>query len=283
MSAVCALALVSAIIWLLTKENPILDARLLASRQFGSCFIVMLATGAILIATTQFLPEVLQQNFGYTATWAGLSLSPGGLVTMAMMFVAGRLTSIIQPKYMIAAGAAIIAGSMWGLTRLYADLNFAFFVWSRVYIGFGLPLIFIAITAASYDGLRKDQTDQASAMINAARNIGGSIGVSIASNVLAHREQWHQSRLIEHVSPSNPAYHQSLQTMSRYFAQNGASAADAQSQAIGWIGQQVQTQASYLAYIDVFYTLALISAVAIPLALILRNIDLKGGEGGGMH
>ncbi|KAA0695548.1 MFS transporter [Neorhizobium sp. P12A] len=282
-TAICVAALILAIIWLLTKTNPILDVRLLASRQFGSCFIVMLATGAILIATTQFLPEVLQQNFGYTATWAGLSLSPGGIVTMAMMFVAGRLTSIVQPKYMIAVGAAIIAGSMWGLTRLYADLNFAFFVWSRVYIGLGLPLIFIAITAASYDGLRKDQTDQASAMINAARNIGGSIGVSIASNVLAHRQQWHQSRLVEHVVPSDPAYHQTMQAMTRYFAQKGATTVDAGSRATAWIGQQVQTQASYLAYIDVFYTLTLISAVAIPLALILRNIDLKGGEGGGMH
>jgi DHA2 family multidrug resistance protein len=121
-------------------------------------------------------------------------------------------------------------------------------------------------------------------MINAARNIGGSIGVSVASNVLAHREQWHQSRLVEHVMPSSPAYNSTLQAMSRYFAQNGASTVDAQSQAMAWIGQQVEVQASYLAYIDVFYTLALISAAAVPLALILRNIDLKGGEGGGgMH
>ena len=58
----------------------------------------MMSTGAILIATTQFLPQVLQQNYGYTATWAGLALSPGGLVTMVMMFVAGRLTTVVQPK-----------------------------------------------------------------------------------------------------------------------------------------------------------------------------------------
>jgi DHA2 family multidrug resistance protein len=119
-------------------------------------------------------------------------------------------------------------------------------------------------------------------MINAARNIGGSIGVCIALNVLAHREQWHQSRLVEHIVPSSPAYHETLQTMSRYFAQRGATMADAQSQATAWIGQQLQTQSSYLAYIDVFYVLMLIALSAIPLALILSNIDLKGG-GGGMH
>jgi DHA2 family multidrug resistance protein len=282
MTAVCVIALVASVPWLLTKSNPVLDARLLASRQFGCCFIVMLATGAILISTTQFIPQVLQENFGYTATWAGLALSPGGVVTMIMMFVAGRLTSVIQPKYMIATGAAIIAGAMWYMTSLYSDLNFGFFVWSRMYVGLGLPLIFIAITSASYDGLRPEQTDQASAMINAARNIGGSIGVCVAINVLAHRQQWHQSRLVEHIVPSEPAYNQSLQTMSRYFAERGATTVNAKAQAMAWIGQQVQTQASYLAYIDVFYTLMLISAAAIPLALILRSIDLKQG-GGGAH
>jgi DHA2 family multidrug resistance protein len=172
---------------------------------------------------------------------------------------------------------------MWDLTRLYDGLNFAFFVWSRLYIGFGLPLIFIAITSASYFGLRPDQTDQASAMINAARNIGGSIGVSIASNVLAHRQQWHQNRLVEHVVPSEPAYHSTMQAAARYFAERGATAVEAQSQATAWIGQQVQMQASYLAYIDVFHTLMLVSACAIPLALILRNVNLKEGGSGGMH
>ncbi|NTF46587.1 EmrB/QacA family drug resistance transporter [Rhizobium sp. AC27/96] len=282
-TAICVLAFLLAIPWVLTKANPIIDGWLLGTRQFGACFIVMMATGAILIATTQFIPQVVQENYGYTATWAGLALSPGGLVTMAMMFVAGRLSSMIQPKYMIAVGAAIIAVSMWQLTSLYSGLNFGFFVWSRFYIGLGLPLIFIPITTASYYGLRPDQTNQASAMINAARNIGGSVGVCIATNVLAHRQQWHQSRLVEHVTPSSPAYHETLQTMSRYFAERGATVADAQAQAMAWIGQQVQTQASFLAYIDVFHVLMLIVLCAIPLALILSNVDLKEGGGGGMH
>ncbi|WP_416068189.1 DHA2 family efflux MFS transporter permease subunit [Rhizobium sp. ZK1] len=280
MTAVCVAALALSIPWLMNTTNPVVDVRLLASRQFGSCFIVMLATGAILIATTQFIPQVLQQNFGYTATWAGLALSPGGLVTMFMMFVAGRISNKVQPKYLIAIGTAIIAFAMYDMTRLNADLNFGFFVWSRIYLGLGLPLIFIPMTSASYDGLRPDQTDQASALINAARNTGGSIGVCIASNVLAHREQWHQSRLVEHIIPSDPAYNHALQGATRYFADRGAGAVDAQSQAMGWIGQQVQIQASYLAYIDVFHTLMWLSLAVLPLAFILRKINLDEGSGG---
>lgn len=281
-AVICIAALVASIPWLLTTKNPVLDVRLIATRQFGSCMIVMLAIGAILIATTQFVPQVLQENYGYTATWAGLALSPGGLVTMFMMFMAGQLTSRIQPKYLIAVGATMVALSMYDLTRLSPDADFSFFVWSRCILGLGLPLIFIPITAASYDGLRPDQTDQASALINAARNTGGSIGVSIASNVLAHREQWHQSRLVEHVNPADPAYHQTMQNLQGFFAERGSSVVDAQNQAMALIGQQVGAQASFLAYIDVFFVLAVISILAVPLALILRNVDTKAG-GGGMH
>ena len=104
-----ALAFVLMIPWEATRRHPVVDVRMVASRQFGACFLVMLATGAILLATTQFLPELVQQDFGYTATWAGLALSPGGLVTMAMMLVVGRLSGHVQPKYLIAAGALIIA------------------------------------------------------------------------------------------------------------------------------------------------------------------------------
>ncbi|TNM62323.1 DHA2 family efflux MFS transporter permease subunit [Aliirhizobium smilacinae] len=278
-TAICIIALVIAIPWLMTTKNPVIDISLLAKRQFLSCMIVMLAIGAILIATTQFVPQVLQENYGYTATWAGLALSPGGLVTMFMMFMVGQLTSIFQPKYLIAIGAGIIAFAMYDMTRLNPDLNFGFFVVSRLYLGLGLPLIFIPITAASYYGLRADQTDQASALINAARNTGGSIGVSVASNVLAHREQWHQSRLVEHVVPSDPNYFNTISNLQNFFVERGSSAIDAQNQAIGFIGWQIQEQASYLAYIDVFHVLAIISACAIPLALVLRKIDLKSGGG----
>jgi DHA2 family multidrug resistance protein len=144
-------------------------------------------------------------------------------------------------------------------------------------LGVGLPFMFLSITTASYDGIPKDKTDQASALINAARNTGGSIGISIVANVLAHREQFHQSRLVEHATPSSVAYQQTIQQATEHFLAQGSSLALAQQQATGWIGQQVQAQASYLAYMDAFWVLMLISLAAIPLALSLRNVKLGGG------
>jgi MFS transporter, DHA2 family, multidrug resistance protein len=275
-AVISGLAFALMIPWGLTRGNPIIDLRMVASRQFGACFLVMLTTGAILLATTQFLPQLVQQDFGYTATLAGLLLSPGGVVTMAMMFVVGRVAAKVQPKYLIIAGAVLIALSMYGMTNVYADLGFWFMARSRMLLGVGLPLIFVPIMTASYDGIEPSKTDQASALINAARNTGSSIGVSIVSNVLTHRAQFHQSRLVEQVIPSSTTYQDTLQQITSYFTAHGSALAQAHDQAIQWIGAQVQAQASFLSYVDAFWVLTLISLSAVPLALSLRKVKLGG-------
>jgi DHA2 family multidrug resistance protein len=274
--AVSALAFVLMIPWELSRRNPMIDVRMVATRQFGASFIVMLAAGAILLATTQFLPQLVQQNFGYTATLAGLVLTPGGVVTVFMMPLVGRLTGKVQPRYLIAVGAAICAYAMYDMTKVNGDLGFWFFATSRIYIVIGLPLVFLPIIAASYDGIAPNKTDMASALINAARNIGGSIGISLANNVLAHREQFHQSRLVELANPTTTQYQDTLKQLMDYFTAHGSSLAQAQQQAFAWIGQQMQAQAAFLAYVDVFWTLAVVSLAAVPLALILRKVKLGG-------
>jgi MFS transporter, DHA2 family, multidrug resistance protein len=273
-TAVSAVAFVLMIPWEMTRENPAVDLRMLATRQFGASFLVMGATGAILLATTQFLPQFVQQDLGYTATWAGVLISPGGLVTMAMMVVTGRLVGKIQPKYLIAAGAMIIALSMYALTNVYGDIGFWFMARARMLFGVGFPLIFVSITTASYQGLRPDKTGQAAALINMARNTGGSIGVSLVSNVLWDRQQLHQARLVEHAVPSSVQYQDTLQHMTTYFLGQGSLLPQARQQAIDWIGQQVQLQASFLSYMDAFWVLALIALTAAPLGLALRKVTL---------
>jgi len=116
---ISSIALILFIPWELMQKEPLIDIRMLAGRQFGTCFLIMLSMGAVLIATTQFLPQVLQENFGYTATLAGLAISPGGMMTMVMFFVVSRL-GFIDPKYLIAAGGLIIAFAMFDLTYLLA-------------------------------------------------------------------------------------------------------------------------------------------------------------------
>ena len=227
--AVCAVAFLLMTLWELSRRHPAVVVGMVARRQFGACFLVMLATGAILLSTTQFLPQLVQTEMGYTATLAGLVLSPGGVVTMVMMLVAGRLAGKVQPKWLIIAGAVLIAISMYRVTNVYSDLGFWFLARARMPgLGAGLSLVFVSITAASYDGLAAEQTDQASALINTARNTGGSIGISIVSNVLAHREQFHQARLVEHAIPSSAQYQDTLSQVTHFFVAQGSALLQAQ-------------------------------------------------------
>src|SRR5215510_1230538 len=275
-ASICAAAFVLMIPWEMNRPNPMIDVRMVATRQFGAGFVVMLAAGGLVLSTTNLLPQLVQTLYGYTATWAGLVLSPGGLVTMVMMLVVGRLSSKVQPKYLIVVGAVIVAVSLYDMTRIYGDVDFWFFARSRMLLSFGLPLIFLPIMTAAYDGIPPDQTDQASALLNAARNTGSSIGISLAANVLARREQFHQNHLVESIIPSNVDYQATLQQLTGYFAAHGGSLAQAQQQAIAWIGQQVQTQASFLAYMDILWVLMLVLLLTIPLALTLRKVKLGG-------
>lgn len=275
-SAMCALAFALMIPWELSRRTPMIDIRMVATRQFSASLMIMLALGAMLLSTTQFVPQLVQQQLGYTATLSGLVLSPSGFVTVVMMPIAGLLSTKVQPRYLIALGAAACAVSMYQMSRLSPDVGFWYLALTRMFLTVGIPLIFIPVTVAAYEGIPHEKTDQASSLINAARNIGGSIGISLANNVLAHREQFHQSRLVELANPAAPQYRDTLKQVTDYFVAQGSSLLQAQQQAIAWIGQQIQTQAAFLSYIDVFWILMLVAMAAVPLALTLRKVKLGG-------
>ena len=274
-SVIAVAAFVAFVPWEINQEEPIVELRLLFHRQFGMAFLVMLMIGAILFGSNQIMPQLLQTTFPYTATLSGLAMMPGGLAMLVVMPVAGQVSSRFQPKYLMVLGLAGIAVSMWYSTSLTPDASFDYFGWVRVYQTIGLPFLFIPINTVAYDGLPRDKTNQASALMNVARNLGGSIGISLANVVLYQRTQFHQARLVENTVPSSPVFHSTVQQLTQYFMSHGASASDANGQAMGFIGQLVQMQATILAYIDVFHVCAIAAAVMIPLVLLLvRRVNL---------
>jgi DHA2 family multidrug resistance protein len=268
-SAISACAGISLIPWELTRKDPIVDIRLLFQRQFGASVLVMMAVGAVLFGSTQLLPQLLQINFGYTAELSGLALMPGGIAMLLLMPIAGQAANLIQPKYLIASGMLIIAMAMWHLTSLVPDADFGYFAWARVGQMIGLPLLFVPINTIAYAGLPPEKTSQASALINVARNLGGSIGISLANTMLAQRSQFHQVRLSENLVPSSSAYQETIREVTEFFISQGAALVNAPRQAIAWVGQIVQNQASLLAYIDVFWACAIFAGLMVPLALLL--------------
>ena len=264
-----ALAFLVFIPWELSRDDPIVELRLLFRRQFGIASFTMLMIGAILFGSNQIMPQLLQTTFPYTAMLSGMAMMPGGVAMLVLMPVAGFVTGRFQPKYLMTIGLTGIALSMWYSTSLTPDASFDYFGWVRVYQMIGLPFLFIPINSVAYDGLPPDKTNQASALMNIARNLGGSIGISVANVVLTQRTQFHQARLVENTIPSSPAYQSTLSQITKYFIAHGASAADASGQAMRMIGQMVRTQATILAYIDVFHVCAIAAALMIPLVLVL--------------
>ncbi|HEY8194335.1 MAG TPA: DHA2 family efflux MFS transporter permease subunit [Hyphomicrobium sp.] len=273
-------ALVIFIPWELTRRQPLVNIRLLGTRQFGMCFFMMLVTGGTLFSSIQLMPQLVQNEFGYDATLAGLSLSPGGVMTMLMMPVAGYLTGKIQPKYLIAFGLAIVGMSMWTLTGLSPNLSFGYAVWTRVFTSAGLPFLFIPITTASYAGLKGADTNQAAGLINIARNLGGSVGLALVQTVLQQRQQFHQSRLVENTIPSNIHFQEAIRRATELFQSGHYSAVDAAHHANALVAQTILKQATLLSYIDAFWMLAMLCLIAFPLAFFLRAIPLgKPGPG----
>jgi DHA2 family multidrug resistance protein len=140
-----------------------------------------------------------------------------------------------------------------------------------------MPFLFIPINSVAYDGLPQRKTSDASALVNVARNLGGSIGVSLANTELVQRSQFHQARLVENVFPSSPEYQSALHNLTQYFTQFG-SPAGAQSRAFGYIGQVISDQASLLGYIDIFYSWSVFAAVLVPVTLLLiRRVGPPSG------
>jgi DHA2 family multidrug resistance protein len=123
-------------------------------------------------------------------------------------------------------------------------------------------------------GLPPGKVNEASALINTMRNLGGSLGVSVANTLVQRREQFHQDRLVSHLTPFDPLYNQALANAGKTLTEQGATPSVAPSQALGSIYHTLLTQATMLSYIDVFRMLAIGSLLAVGLVFMLRKMDL---------
>jgi DHA2 family multidrug resistance protein len=261
--------------WELTRKDPIVDLRLLGHRQFAASCAVMLAMGAVIFSTTQIIPQLLQESFAYDATTAGLALMPGGLCAFVTVLIAARLSSVVQPKYLMTGAFIAIAIAMYRLTALTPQVSFGWVALERAIQMSAMPFLFVPVTTVSYIGLPPDKSGEASALINVARNLGGSIGVAAAQTILVRREQFHQARLAEHINPTSEAYLSALKRATDHFMAYGMNTVDAQRRAIALVGQTITSQVALLSYIDVFAVLALLAIRMAPIPFLLKTLKGK--------
>jgi MFS transporter, DHA2 family, multidrug resistance protein len=266
-----AISLVAFVVWELRRPDPIVDLRLLGHRNFAVGNLLMFMLGFILLGSTVLLPQFVQTMLGYTATDAGLVISPGGFAVMVTMPIVGNLVGRVDARWLIAGGLVVTSLGLFYMTRFYLDVDYNTVVWARVYQSAGLGFLFIPINTIAYLGLAPEKNNDASAIINMMRNLGGSFGISLATTLLARRQQYHQNMLIEHIGPYSSQYGDAIQRMQQAFLARSADAADALHQAQALLYSTVQRQAAMLSFIDGFWVMAMIFIALAPLVFLLRN------------
>ena len=272
-----ALGLVGFVIWELSDREPLLDLTLFKHRNFAAATFIIMIVGVILFGTTQFIPQLLQEVLGYTATSAGLAMTLGGAVTLIAMPIAGLLSNRIQPRYLIGVALIIEVFALWNMTQLNTQMSFADAAMARLWQALGIPFMFVPLITIAYAGLPRSASNQASALLNVGRNIGGSIGISAVQAFLATRQQFYQARLTETLNPLNPVYSAGIAHIARELVNRGQSQLAASQIAVGQLYQALLKQASMLAFIDCFWVLMVFVAVITPTIFLLQD-NPKLGE-----
>ena len=254
------------IVWeTMVVDNPIVDLPLLTNSALSTSMVLQFIVGFILNSTTVLIPLFVQQMLGYTATDAGLILMPGGMALIFMMPIAGTLVNRVQPKYLMAFGLSLTAASMWWLTKFDTTVMFHQLVYVRVLQCIGLPLFFIPLNTIAYSNLPPGKSNSASSMMNLMRNLGGSIGISLAATLLTRRGQLHTARVGEHVARWYQPFVNYAHAIGGLTRRN-----------VVGVNGIVQRQATMLSYLDVFYLFTFGVLLVIGLILCLPKVKPRG-------
>lgn len=275
LAIVSGISFVLLVWWELLEENPMVDLRLLKERDFAVSFVLMLLFGFMILGSTYLLPAYAQSIMQYRATEAGEIIAPGGVLLILLFPVVGRIVDKVDLRIIIALGVVACSAALWWMTNFYTEVSFNVLALGRIFQAVGLAMLFLPINTLAFRNIPKGRSNYASALINLARNFGGSIGISVASTLVTRREQFHQSRMVEHLQSLNPAYSDYVARLGE--ATHGATQGGMTLLARGY--QFATTQAQLLSYLDAFKAMAVIFLLAIPL-LVLAKPGTAGAKGG---
>ncbi|MFL6696682.1 MAG: DHA2 family efflux MFS transporter permease subunit [Vitreoscilla sp.] len=239
--------------WEMQHPQPVFDVRLFRFGSFGAANLVMLLVGFTLFSTTQLIPQFAQNLLQYDALAAGKTLALGGMAAAVMMPFAGIAATKLPPWLLVGFGLVCTGLALIHTAYLNGQISFYDLSMTRVYQSLCLPFLFVSLTTAGYVGIPPDRNNEASAIINLSRNLGGSIGVAAATTELAWRIQVHHERLGEQVG--------TIGARGQQLTQHGLAAAQ----------QLVNTQAQVLSYLDIFYVFGIMALVVTPIAFFLKT------------
>jgi DHA2 family multidrug resistance protein len=268
-----AVAGIALFIWRsLTAERPLVDLRVFKNRSFASATVLMFLLGFGLFGSFTMLPLYVQTMLHYTATWAGLVISPGGIASLVAMGVVGALIGRVDNRLLVLVGAGFNIAAIWLLQSVDLNVGFAYVTFSRLLQGFGLGFLFVPISTSAFSHLPPEQIGNATGLFNLLRNEGGSVGIAMSATVLARHAQVHQAQLTDHVTSFSPIVQERLAAATHgLFPVAGLDPVTTHELSLRLMYGQLQQQAVVKAYVDVFWMLTVAFVLFIPFIFTLSG------------
>ena len=271
-SVVAVIGLLGAFLWELSREDPAVDFHLLKERNFLIATLTMFMLGLVLYGSTALLPIFLQTLLGYTALLSGLVLSPGGILVIFLLPVVGKLLTRIESRWLVVFGLSTLALSLFHMANFNLEVDFRTAMVARVYQSAGMAFLFVPINVMAFYFVPKEKINNATGIINLARNIGGSVGIAGVVTMLARRAQFHQAVLVSHMTPLDSAYQAMLSGAKQMLVAQGSDPVQAAHQAQGLAYGLLMRHASMLAFLDDFWLMAVATLGMIPFMFLMKKV-----------
>ena len=270
-----AFFLVISFVWFLVHslrtKQPLVNLRTLKDWNFMIGCVLIGIFGIAIYSLVTVLPLFFQELLAYTAFTAGLAVGPRGIGSIIGMPVIAYLGSRVDPRLLLSFGFALFGA----MALMFGNLTLAIGPWTLllpvVLSGFALSFVFVPITTQAYGTLENSQIGNASGIFNLIRNIGGSVGISIAQTLLTRRSDAHQNYILNSVPQSGYWFEQRMRSLTAYLSHqtNPANAAAASQQQIY---QQLGGQALLWSFVDVFRWLALICFAGVGVVWMFKKV-----------
>jgi DHA2 family multidrug resistance protein len=267
----CIAGLLAFVIRELAVDRPIVDLRSLKNRSFTVGVLLMFAVGFCLYGSMVLIPQYLQTLLGYPSLQAGLALSPRGFSSFALTLFVGAVAAHMDVRKLLAAGLLVGAITMFMLSGLNLNAGYWDVFWPQILQGGAMACIFIPLSAAAMSNVQREKMGNATSIFNLMRNIGGSVGIAAMTTLLARRQQFHQSRLVEHILPGQPRVGAMLHQSTQFFVLKGSDPVTASRQAFAAIFLQLQQHAAMLSFVEAFKIMGIIFLVMIPMVILLKD------------
>jgi DHA2 family multidrug resistance protein len=270
-AVIAAVSLIGAVFWEIFHKDPILDIRQLRERNLGISSMIMFFFASVLYGSTVVMTLFMQVLLGYSSLQSGLALSPGGVASLVMLPIVGVLTSRLDARVLISFGMIMI---FYGVLRMGAfslDVDFRTVMMTRIIQAFGLAFVFVPLSDLAFSYVPREARNNASSLNSVARNVGGSVGIAVATALTSRWSQVHQTFLVGHLTPYDADYTSMLQSTTQMIAAQVGDPATAAMQAQAMAYGIVRQQAATLAFVDVFRFTAFVALCTIPMIWLMRK------------